>query len=157
MGIDVFVKLKRYGLTEDALSVDYGCGTLRVGQHVIRFLPAGGYVGLDISTYLLDQGCSLLAPSLVDELHGYLREEGRDPAAFPLHATMSLSPDLDALTERCIAFRDAGFTRLGMHIPSVDPAAKIGVDEYLKQLEAVHRDVWPAVTGGRNDRDRLPQ
>ena len=95
-----------------------------------------------------------LAPALVDELHGYLREQDRDPAAFPLHATMSLSSDLDALTERCIAFRDAGFTRLGMHIPSVDPAAKIGVDTYLRQLEAVHREVWPVVTDGSPENGR---
>jgi probable F420-dependent oxidoreductase len=95
-----------------------------------------------------------LAPPLVDELHGYLRDYGRDPAAFPLHATMSLSSDLDTLTKQCSAFRDAGFTRLGMHIPSVDPAAKIAVDVYLRQLEIVHREVWPAVTGGADAADR---
>ncbi len=87
-----------------------------------------------------------LAPPLVEELHGYLREAGRDAASFPLHATMSLSDDLAAIGERCLAFRDAGFTRLGMHIPSVDPADRIDVDTYLQQLEAVRREVWPAVT-----------
>ena len=95
-----------------------------------------------------------MAPPLVDELHGYLRDYGRDPAAFPLHATMSLSSDLDALTKQCSAFRDTGFTRLGMHMPSVDPAAKIAVDVYLRQLEIVHREVWPAITGGADATDR---
>jgi probable F420-dependent oxidoreductase len=89
-----------------------------------------------------------MAPALVSELHGYLRANGREPHTFPLHATMALSGDLSALTERCSAFRAAGFTRLGMHIPSVDPSAKIGVDEYLRQLEAVHREVWPVVIAG---------
>lgn len=72
-GRDVFEKLKLYGLTRDAVCVDYGCGTLRVGQHVIRFLPAGAYWGLDISEYLLADGRRLLGQSLILEKNPGLR------------------------------------------------------------------------------------
>jgi SAM-dependent methyltransferase len=54
----------RLGIRPDEVCVDYGCGTLRMGMHVIRFLNRGCYWGLDIDPDLLDQGRRLLGPQL---------------------------------------------------------------------------------------------
>jgi SAM-dependent methyltransferase len=64
-GLDVFAKLRSFGLTEKSVCVDYGCGTLRVGQHVIRYLPQCAYWGLDISAKLLDRGQQLIGDSII--------------------------------------------------------------------------------------------
>jgi len=54
----------RVGIRPDDVCVDYGCGTLRMGIHVIRFLNRGCYWGLDIDQELLDRGCRMLGPQL---------------------------------------------------------------------------------------------
>lgn len=45
--------------------VDYGCGSLRVGQHAIRFADPGHYWGIDVSDTFLNEGRSLLEPALI--------------------------------------------------------------------------------------------
>jgi SAM-dependent methyltransferase len=57
----------RMGIRPDDVCVDYGCGTLRMGIHVIRFLNRGCYWGLDIDQDLLDRGCRTLGPQLEDK------------------------------------------------------------------------------------------
>jgi SAM-dependent methyltransferase len=60
LGKSFFAKLREYGLRPDDVCVDYGCGTLRVGRHLIKYLRPGAYWGLDIDQYLLDEGRNLL-------------------------------------------------------------------------------------------------
>jgi SAM-dependent methyltransferase len=57
---------ERNGIRPDDVCVDYGCGTLRMGIHVIRFLNRGCYWGLDIDQNLLDRG-RRLGPELGDK------------------------------------------------------------------------------------------
>lgn len=64
-GVDVIAKLDTFGLNNASSCVDYGCGTLRVGQHIIRRLDVGSFVGLDISDYLLAEGRALIGEALV--------------------------------------------------------------------------------------------
>jgi SAM-dependent methyltransferase len=59
-GRDYFERLLSYGLKPEDTCVDYGCGTLRLGIHVIDYLGAGAYWGLDISDFLLDEGRKLI-------------------------------------------------------------------------------------------------
>ena len=73
LGRSFFVKLKEYGLGPDDVCVDYGCGTLRVGQHVIAYLKPGAYWGLDIDQYLLDEGRNLLGDEVWSEKQPNLR------------------------------------------------------------------------------------
>jgi SAM-dependent methyltransferase len=47
--------------------VDYGCGSLRLGHHFIRFLEPESYIGLDISKDLIDMGVKLVDPNLISE------------------------------------------------------------------------------------------
>jgi SAM-dependent methyltransferase len=53
------------GLAPGKRCVDYGCGSLRVGQHAIRELNAGDYWGLDISDSFYESGRQLLDPDLI--------------------------------------------------------------------------------------------
>jgi SAM-dependent methyltransferase len=66
-------RLRSDGLTPTSVCVDYGCGTLRVGKHLIRQLPEGAYWGLDISAYLIDEGVRLMGHELVDAKRPNLR------------------------------------------------------------------------------------
>ena len=87
------------------------------------------------------------ASALVEEVRAALELVGRDPESFPLQATTPLTTDLAELTTTLQSFLEAGFTRLGLHLPSFDAADRIPVDEYLRQLETVWREVWPAAQG----------
>lgn len=43
-------------LPRETILCDYGCGTLRVGGHIMPYLDPGHYIGLDISQDLVDLG-----------------------------------------------------------------------------------------------------
>lgn len=61
-----FRKMVRlFGLTEKDRVVDYGCGSLRVGAHVIRFLEPGHYFGLEVTPDLIEIGQELIGPELL--------------------------------------------------------------------------------------------
>lgn len=61
------------GLKPGDACVDYGCGTLRVGLHVISYLGPGSYWGLDIADFLLDEGRKLIGDELWAEKRPQLR------------------------------------------------------------------------------------
>lgn len=54
--------------------VDYGCGSLRVGQHAIRFADRGNYWGIDVSDTFLNEGRQLLDPALIEDKRPRLSE-----------------------------------------------------------------------------------
>ena len=45
-----------FGLHPEMRVIDYGCGSLRLGLHFIRFLAKGNYFGLDITTDFITPG-----------------------------------------------------------------------------------------------------
>jgi SAM-dependent methyltransferase len=47
--------------------IDYGCGTLRVAAHFIRYLDRGGYLGLDIIDGFYEAGKKMLGAGLLAE------------------------------------------------------------------------------------------
>jgi SAM-dependent methyltransferase len=55
------------GLEPQMRCVDYGCGSLRLGQHAIRYLDPGNYWGIDISDAFYSEGLKLLPPELLAE------------------------------------------------------------------------------------------
>jgi hypothetical protein len=73
LGRSLFSKMKSYGLGPDDICADYGCGTLRVGRHVIQYLKPGAYWGLDIDQFLLDEGRNLLGEALSEGKRPNLR------------------------------------------------------------------------------------
>jgi hypothetical protein len=66
-GQDAFNRILKFGLSPNDVCVDYGCGTLRVGIHFIRYLGRGHYWGLDIHQALLDEGARLIGAELMAE------------------------------------------------------------------------------------------
>ena len=83
----------------------------------------------------------------VQRIKAHLAKNGRDAAAFPIQWTTPLREDVGGLIATFAGYREAGASRLGVSMPSNDPGAKLPVDEYLRQLEVVFREVWPAVRG----------
>lgn len=86
-----------YGLKPDARCVDYGCGTLRMGVHVIKYLQPGAYVGLDIDQAMLDQGTKLIGPDLMAEKKPELAVISRDSVAMAAAKRPSLLFSLKVL------------------------------------------------------------
>ena len=54
-----------FGLEPDMRCVDYGCGSLRLGQHAMRYLDAGNYWGIDVTDTFIKTGRDLLSPELL--------------------------------------------------------------------------------------------
>jgi hypothetical protein len=53
------------GISPDAKCVDFGCGSLRIGQHAIRQLDPGNYWGLDVTDAFVKTGLDLIDPALL--------------------------------------------------------------------------------------------
>ena len=55
------------GLKPDMRCIDYGCGSLRVGRHLIELLGPERYVGLDLVRDFQEAGLASLDPAIVAE------------------------------------------------------------------------------------------
>lgn len=56
--------LRKHGLQPGDLTIDYGCGSLRLAPPLIDFLEPGKYWGMDLAPEFLDLGCAYLSPEL---------------------------------------------------------------------------------------------
>ena len=54
------------GLPQDMTICDFGCGTLRIGAHVMAHLAPGRYIGLDIAQALIDNGSAAWADRVAE-------------------------------------------------------------------------------------------
>jgi len=72
-GEGFFRKLVNLGLKPDDTCVDYGCGTLRLGIHAIKYLEPGAYWGMDIANDFLEEGRKLVGDRLWQEKRPNLR------------------------------------------------------------------------------------
>ena len=63
-GLDNWQQFLDLGLRPDMRCVDYGCGSLRLGQHAIRFLDAGNYWGVDVGKSFMAAGLEMLGSDL---------------------------------------------------------------------------------------------
>jgi len=61
------------GLKPEDVCADYGCGTLRLGVHVMKYLRAGAYWGMDVAEFLLQEGRALAGEDLLSEKRPNLR------------------------------------------------------------------------------------
>lgn len=71
-GVRVFEELQRLGLRPGMRCIDYGCGSLRIGQHVMRLLEPGCYTGLDVTDEFYTYGLANIGPELVAEKRPHL-------------------------------------------------------------------------------------
>jgi SAM-dependent methyltransferase len=67
-GLLEFNALVQAGLKPQHCVVDFGCGTLRLGRHLIAFLDPGNYWGLDITERFLKLGISALGPAALSKI-----------------------------------------------------------------------------------------
>jgi hypothetical protein len=65
-GCEEFEILLGLGLKPEHVCIDFGCGSLRVGQHLIPYLNAGQYWGLDITDRFYRDGMDLLAAGQIE-------------------------------------------------------------------------------------------
>lgn len=74
------------GLKPHHRVIDYGCGSLRVGLHLMDFLEPGHYFGLDVTTQFIDVGKDLIGADEVaarkPRLAAIAPESLADAAAF---------------------------------------------------------------------------
>ena len=66
-GRDIYERLSSHISSAASTVVDYGCGSLRVGQHFIRGLDTGRYWGLDVTDRFYNDGLALLGGPTVEE------------------------------------------------------------------------------------------
>lgn len=64
-GRNAWHEYRRAGVLPGMRCVDYGCGSLRVGQHAIRFLDVGNYWGIDVTQSFIEEGRALVDPALL--------------------------------------------------------------------------------------------
>ena len=64
-GTHFFKWLVELGLKPEHTLADYGCGTLRVGVHAIKYLEPGRYWGLEVSREFLEEGRKLVLDSVI--------------------------------------------------------------------------------------------
>ncbi len=65
-GFSKFAALRDWNLRPEERVIDYGCGSLRVGQHLIRYLDRGNYTGLDVTDAFYRDGLRMLEPGLAE-------------------------------------------------------------------------------------------
>jgi len=66
-GRENWQQIVELGLKPEMRCVDYGCGSLRLGQHAIRYLDGGNYWGIDISDAFYSEGLRVLPEELLAE------------------------------------------------------------------------------------------
>ena len=67
-GTNVFRRYQRwFSFVPSSKVVDYGCGSLRVGGHFIRFLDPECYFGLDVIADFYDMGKDLIGAEMMAE------------------------------------------------------------------------------------------
>lgn len=71
-GVPFFDWIVELGLKPEHTLADYGCGTLRVGVHAIKYLDPGRYWGLEVSGEFLEEGRKLVGSALLEEKKPHL-------------------------------------------------------------------------------------
>jgi len=88
-GLPIFEFLVELGLNPEHVCIDYGCGSLRIGQHLISYLDKGNYWGLDLTDRFYRDGLDLLPRSVAESKKPNLRIISDEA----LRAAAAASPD----------------------------------------------------------------
>lgn len=75
-GLEELKRLVDGGLLPEHVCVDYGCGSLRIGQHLIRYLNPSHYWGIDATDCFYKIGLGLIDPELLAEKRPHLHVIG---------------------------------------------------------------------------------
>lgn len=77
--------MKQFPILPDSRMVDYGCGSLRVGAHFIRYLDPGCYFGLELAEGLYEIGQEVIGEEVL----------AQKAPRFGLTETLALSEAVD--------------------------------------------------------------
>ncbi len=80
-GVDIWEVYRVQGLTPSMRTVDYGCGSLRIGQHAIDYLDSGAYCGIDPSSKFVAEGVLMLNPATIASKRPWLGKVDRETIA----------------------------------------------------------------------------
>jgi len=105
-GLDLFERLRREGIRPSDRCIDFGCGSLRLGQHLIRYLDPRCYIGIDVTSYFFTAGREMLEPEIV---------AGKEPLL-----TLITDAVIDALARRPADWIIS--TSVLMHVPPAELA-----------------------------------
>ena len=72
-GKRVYKLLRTEGMVRHSVCVDYGCGSLRVGVHILKYLDPGHFWGLDVTDQFFSQGIDLVGTEIVAQKRPQLR------------------------------------------------------------------------------------
>lgn len=86
-------------LNEHSRVIDYGCGSLRIGQHFIRALEPEHYVGLDVIDGLYRVGSELLEDDVMDVKRPFLGRIGN-----PADEARAAGHNADLVLSSAVAF-----------------------------------------------------
>jgi hypothetical protein len=89
--------IKAFAIAPHHRVIDYGCGSLRLGGHFMRYLERGNYFGLDVAGDLIAMGRELIGPEIVADRapHLALIEEPALEAAEAFGASFLFSEAVD--------------------------------------------------------------
>lgn len=59
--------LENADITPESRICDYGCGSLRVGGHLMKLLNPGNYIGIDVSEDFISEGIKLVGADLIEQ------------------------------------------------------------------------------------------
>jgi len=80
-GVQTFMEIAALFPQLSGPVVDYGCGSLRIGQHFIKLLGPGAYWGLDITDRFFKDGAAMLPSQLLAAKAPELHVIGKDSLA----------------------------------------------------------------------------
>lgn len=75
-GLNYFAAAVRHGLLPEHTCIDFGCGSLRVGQHLMAHLAPGRYWGLDLVSDFFEAGLPLLPAGLAAQKRPHMHVIG---------------------------------------------------------------------------------
>ena len=78
-GRNYFETAIKHGLLPKHTCIDYGCGSLRVGQHLINYLEPRNYLGLDIISDFYEAGKKLLPSQVMERKQPEFQTIGQTP------------------------------------------------------------------------------
>lgn len=72
-GKGVYKLLRAEGMERHSVCVDYGCGSLRIGVHILKYLDPGHFWGLDVTDRFFSQGIDQVGAEIIAQKRPHLR------------------------------------------------------------------------------------
>ncbi|HEX5687738.1 MAG TPA: class I SAM-dependent methyltransferase [Ideonella sp.] len=129
VGRHTFVTLLQQGMRPDSLVLDYGCGVMRLGYWIMRFLDRGGYHGIEPNEEYLAAGKRIVIGSelLAQKAPGFSSDPNFNLAVFNKKFDFIVARSIfthftPAAIEKVLASVPASLSATGVFIASYWPS-----------------------------------